>query len=142
MTNLRALMAIAIALALPLLLAGCGGDSDSGTSSKSFAPEATLRAVGGTVRTDQPDFVLHVETRKGDANLRSVEVVLPPVALVDAGSIGTICSRAEFKSDRCKDRKRLGFARVHSPAYDGVLAGDVFAVSGGGRLPKLAYVLG
>ena len=126
------------------LLAGCGGDSsDSETASGSFDPTATLRAAGGSVRTDKPEFVLQVRPSPGDENLRSVNIVLPPVTLVDATSIGRICSRAELESDRCADRKPLGFARVDSPAYDAPLEGDVFAVSGPeSRLPKLVFVLG
>ncbi|HEY5976650.1 MAG TPA: hypothetical protein VIT85_02235 [Solirubrobacterales bacterium] len=138
----RSILLLASTLLLGLL-AGCGGDSDTGTSGGSFEPTATLRAVGGSARTDKPDFVLRVQARPGDENLRSVNILLPPVTLVDATSIGRICGRAELESDRCVDRKPLGFARVDSPAYDAPLEGDVFAVSGPeSRLPKLVFVLG
>jgi hypothetical protein len=138
----RATILTVFALTLAALATGCGGDSDSETVSEPFAPTATLRAVNGTTRTDKPDFVLAVTARPGDANIRAVNMVLPQVTLVDASSIGKICSRAELESDRCADRKRLGFARVESPAYDAPLSGDVFAVAGGSRLPKLVFVLG
>jgi hypothetical protein len=36
----------------------------------------------------------------------------------------------------------VGSARAVSPAYPGPLAGPVYAVSGMGGLPRLAYVLG
>lgn len=139
--NARALLASALLLvALPL--GACGGSDESGTSSTLFAPEATLKAVGPHARTDKPDFVLRVEAKKGDANMRSVQVELPPVTLVDAEAIGSICSRAELESDRCVDHRPIGVARVVSPAYEKPLSGDVYTVSGGGRLPKLVYVLG
>jgi len=135
---------ILIAVLAAATVSGCGGsDSDSETSSASFEPTATLRAAGESTRTEKPDFVLRVEARPGDENLRAVNVVLPPVALVDATAVSRICSRAELESDRCADREPLGFARVDSLAYDAPLAGDVFAVSGPDtRLPKLVFVLG
>jgi hypothetical protein len=124
-------------------LAGCGGDDSETTApSEPFQPQAELRAVGGTERTDKPAFVLRVQTRPGDANIRSVAVNLPPVVLIDATSIGAICNQRELERNRCAGRKRLGFARVVSPAFAGGLSGPVYAVWAGGRLPDLAFVLG
>ena len=130
------------ALAAAVALAGCGGGSETTTPSEPFQPQASLRAVGGTARADKPAFVIHVVTRPGDANIRSVAVTLPAVVLVDAVAIRDICSRSELKSQRCKGHRQLGSARVLSPAYQGALSGPVYAVSGFGGLPRLAYVLG
>lgn len=132
---------VLVALAAAILVAGCGGGSDSSTTSGPFEPQATLKALGGTVRADKPSFVMHVEARPGDANIRSVAVNLPPVVLVDPTAIGVLCSESELASDKCARRKALGSARVLSPAYSGALSGPVYAVSGSGRLPRLAYVL-
>ena len=129
------------ALCCVTLLAGCGGDSETTASTKPFEPHATLRAIGGTVRTDKPGFVIRVEAKPGDENIRSVAVNLPPVVLVDTTAIGKICSEAELESDDCSDSHRLGSARVLSPAYDGALSGPVYLVSGSGTLPGLAYLL-
>jgi ABC-type glycerol-3-phosphate transport system substrate-binding protein len=84
------------ALACAALLAGCGGggDSESTTASTPFAPHATLKAVGGTNRTDKPEFVMRVIVNPGDSNIRSVAVDLPPVVLVDTGAID-ICANSE-----------------------------------------------
>jgi hypothetical protein len=122
-------------------LAGCGGGSETSTPSTPFRPKASLRAVGGTNRSAKPDLVLHVVTRPGDANIRSLAVNLPPVVLVDTTAIGAICSEREWKSNRCAGRQRLGFANVVSPAYKGGLSGPVYAVGGSGPLPHLAYLL-
>src|SRR6478672_10666340 len=89
------------ALSCAALLAGCGGDSGTTAPTKPFEPHATLRAVGGTVRTDKPRLVIRVEARPGDQNIRSVAVNLPPVVLVDTTAIGKICSKAELESDDC-----------------------------------------
>jgi hypothetical protein len=137
--RLRTTPIIAAALAAATIAAGCGGGSSE--PSEPFSPQVSLRAVGGTERTDKPGFVLNVKTRPGDANIRSVAVTLPPVTLVDATSVGEFCSEGDLESDDCAGKKRLGVARAFSPAYDGPLAGPVFAVTGSGRLPRLAYLL-
>jgi len=131
-----------VALFCAALLAGCGGDTATTASKKPFEPHATLRAIGGTVRTDKPRLVIRVEARPGDENIRSVAVDLPPVVLVDTTAIGKICSESELKTSECARSHRLGSARVVSPAYDGALSGPVFLVSGSGTLPGLAYLLG
>ena len=128
------------AIAAPL--AGCGGGSESTAPSKPFAPQASLRAVGGTVRTDKPQFVLHVKARPGDAGIRSAAITLPPAVIVDQAALGNLCSKRELKADDCAGRKRMGLARVLSPAYGRALSGPVYAVSGFGGLPRLFYVLG
>jgi hypothetical protein len=133
---------LAVALASAALVAGCGGggDSDSSTVSTPFAPSATLKAVGGTQRTDKPDIVMRVLARPGDANIRAVAVDLPPVVLVDTGAID-ICAKSELESDECAGHTPLGRARVLSPAFEAPLTGPVYVVSGSGRLPGLVYLL-
>lgn len=122
--------------------AGCGGGSGTSTSSEPFQPQASLKAVGGTARTEKPAFVVDVAPRPGDPNIRSVAVTLPPVVLVDPTAIRQLCTRKDLKADRCAGHQRVGFARVRSPAYPAPLSGPVYAVSGYGALPHLAYVLG
>jgi hypothetical protein len=129
------------ALAAALVIAGCGGGSDSSTPSEPFAPRATLRALGGTARTDKPKLVMRVVARPGDANIRSVAVNLPPVVLVDTKALGGVCAERDLEANGCAGHRRVGFARALSPAYDGALSGPVYAVSGSGGLPRLAYVL-
>lgn len=142
MLRRAAIPSILGALSCAALLAGCGGDSRTTTvPTEPFAPHATLKAVGGTVRTDKPRLVIRVEARPGDENIRSVAVNLPPVVLVDTTAVGRICSESELKADECAGSHRLGSARVLSPAYDGALSGPVYLVSGSGTLPGLAYLL-
>jgi hypothetical protein len=130
------------ALAFAAALAGCGGGDDSANTAASapFAPQATLKAVGGTVRTDKPEFVMRVLARPGDTNIRSVAVDLPPVVLVDTTAV-EVCAESELESDECAGHPPLGKARVVSPAFEGALAGPVFVVSGSGKLPGLVYLL-
>jgi hypothetical protein len=132
----------AIVAAIAIAIAGCGGDSETMAPTEPFAPQATLEATGGTVRTDKPDLVLRVEPRPGDANIRSVALNLPPVVLVDTTAVGNICSESELDSNGCAHSNPLGSARAVSPAYDSPLAGPVYIVSGSSKLPGLVYVLG
>jgi hypothetical protein len=125
-----------------LLITGCGDDSEGEPASKPFEPQASLTAVGGTARTDKPEVVLRVEARPGDANIRAAAVTLPAAFIVDQAALGNLCSESELEDDRCAGRKRMGVARVVSPIYDEALTGPVYAVSGSGGLPRLAYVLG
>jgi len=141
MLRRTAIFSLLGALSCAALLGGCGGDSGTTTSTGPFAPNATLKAVGGTVRTDKPRLEIRVEARPGDENIRSVAVNLPPVVLVDTTAIGKICSESELNTDECAGSHKLGSARVVSPAYDGALSGPVFLVSGSGPLPGLAYLL-
>ena len=138
----RPLSSLAV-LASAIAIAGCGGGSDTTSSSKPFAPQASLRAIGGTVRTDKPDLVIDVAMRSGDANIRSVAVNLPPVLLVDPTALGGVCGQGELETDECAGQRPVGSARAVSPAYGEPLAGPVYAVSGGGGngLPRLAYLL-
>ncbi len=100
-----------------------------------------MKAVGGTVRTDKPSFDILVTARPGDANIRSAAVDLPPVVLVDTSAIRDLCTRQDLKSDRCAGHQQIGTARILSPAFEGALSGPVYAVTGYGGLPHLAYVL-
>jgi len=93
------------------------------------------------MRTDKPQFVFRVVVRPGDANIRSAAVNLPPVVLIDPTALGDICPRRDLEADDCAGHRRLGTARVRSPAYAGGLEGPVYPVSGFGGLPRLAYLL-
>jgi len=133
-------------LVAALLAAGCGGDSDSdngdASADRPFEPQISMTAIGGTARADKPELVTRVETRPGDAGIRSAIVTLPSAFLVDQTQIRNLCSERELEEDKCAGRKRMGVARVLSPAYGEPLTGPVYAVSGSGGLPRLAYVLG
>lgn len=131
-----------IVVATTVFTAGCGGDSGDETSAEPFKPRASIAAVGGTARTDKPELVTRVEARPGEAGIRSAAVTLPPAFLVDQTQIRNLCSESELKADECAGRKAMGSARVVSPVFEEALKGPVYAVSGSGGLPRLAYVLG
>ncbi len=128
------------ALACALTLAACGGGSGEETSTAPFEPQVSLRAIGGTMRTDKPTLAITVRARPGDANIRSVNVNLPPVVLVDTTAID-ICSQKELADEDCAGHSPIGTARAVSPAFEAPLSGPVYVVSGSGRIPGLAYLL-
>lgn len=121
-----------------ILAAGCGGSSES---SEPFEPQISLRALGGTAHADKPSIVLRVKTRPGDDNIKSVAVKLPPVLLVDPTVLTGFCTEKMLTDNRCAGRKKLGVASAVSSAYGKPLTGPVYAVTGSGRLPRLAYIL-
>jgi hypothetical protein len=135
-----------VAVAATVFVAGCGGDSDSGgegtTAAEPFEPQASIAAIGGTARTDKPELVTRVEARPGDVGIRSAAVTLPAAFIVDQTQIRNLCSESELEEDECAGRKPMGVARIVSPVFDEALTGPVYAVSGSGGLPRLAYVLG
>jgi hypothetical protein len=142
MQRRRLSFALLVACAAPFFLASCGSSSETRETATPFSPRATLTAIGGTARTAKPEVLLRVEARPGDAAIRSASVTLPASFLVDQTALGNLCSERELEADDCAGRKRMGVARVLSPLYDEALAGPVYAVSGSGGLPRLAFVLG
>jgi hypothetical protein len=135
---MRAKATLLAAALTAIFVAGCGGSSEP---SKPFAPQVSLHAVGGTAHADKPSIVLRVKTRPGDDNIHSVAVKLPPVLLVDPTALSGFCTEKMLSRNRCAGRKRLGAASAVSSAYGHPLSGPVYAVTGSGRLPRLAYVL-
>jgi hypothetical protein len=109
----------------------------------SFKPKMTLtQKGGGTRRSRNPRLEFHLRTRPGDANVKSVAVILSKAFAIDQRHLGNLCSEAQLSAEKCAGRQPIGTAIVHTPLLDAPLAGPVFAVSGKGGLPRLAFVLG
>jgi hypothetical protein len=97
---------------------------------------------GGTrKRASNPSLEFHLHTRPGDANIKSVAVILSKAWAIDQRHLGNLCSEAELASKQCAGRQAIGTAVTHTPLLDSPLAGPVYAVSGKGGLPRLAFVL-
>jgi hypothetical protein len=102
----------------------------------------TVRQVGkGTKRTQNPQLKLDLRTRPGDANIKSLSVTLPPAFAIDQRHLGNICSEKELTEKQCAGRTAIGKATTTTPLLDQPLTGPVYAVSGSGGLPKLAFIL-
>jgi hypothetical protein len=109
-----------------------------------FKPSATMRQTGGkkkTRRATNPQLQLDLYTRPGDANIKSVTVTLSNAFEIDQRHLGNICSEKELTEKQCAGRTPIGEATTTTPLLDQPLTGPVFAVSGSGGLPRLAFIL-
>ena len=105
----------------------------------------SLTQLGGrksTQRSKDPSLAIELNTRPGDANIKSVAVTLPKAFEIDQRHLGNICDRAELASDQCAGRQPIGEATTTTPLLEKPLKGPVYAVSGYGILPHLAFILG
>jgi hypothetical protein len=109
-----------------------------------FKPKVTMRQTGGrkkTRRATNPALKLDITTRPGDANVKSVAVTLSSAFEIDQRHLGNICSEKELAEKQCAGRTPIGMAKTETPLLDKPLEGPVYAVSGAGGLPRLAFIL-
>lgn len=109
-----------------------------------FRPHMKVRLLGGrkqAKRTKNPRLQFDLLTRKGDANLKSVSVILPKAFQIDQRHLFNICSKSQLETERCAGRQPMGMVEVHTPLLDQPLSGPAYAVSGFARLPRLVFVL-
>jgi hypothetical protein len=109
-----------------------------------FKPKMRIKQLGKrkeTKRTKNPRLRFDLRTRPGDANLQSVAVTLPKSFAIDQRHLGNICSRAQLEAEECAGRQPMGHVFVRTPLLDEPLKGPAYAVSGFGKLPRVAFVL-
>jgi hypothetical protein len=108
-----------------------------------FKPKMTIRQFGHkrTRRASNPELRFDLRTRAGDANIRSLSVTLPSAFEIDQRHLGNICSERELLEKQCAGRTPIGKAMTTTPQLDQPLSGEVYAVSGSGGLPRLAFIL-
>jgi hypothetical protein len=108
-----------------------------------FKPSMTVRQIGktGTRRSTNPQMQFDLRTRPGDANVKSLSVTLSHAFEIDQRHLGNICSEKELAEKQCAGRTPIGKASTVTPLLDQPLSGPVYAVSGSGGLPKLAFIL-
>jgi hypothetical protein len=109
-----------------------------------FAPKFSVRQVGGrkgSRRNANPALRFDLNTRTGDANIKSISVTLPAAYEIDQEHLGNICTEKELAQTRCAGRQAIGTATTTTPLLDRPLTGPVYAVSGLGGLPRLAFLL-
>ena len=92
-----------------------------------------------TARSKDPSLAIELNTRPGDANIKSITVTLPKAFEIDQRHLGNLCDRAELASDQCAGRQPIGEATTETPLLEEPLKGPVYAVSGFGVLapPRL-----
>jgi hypothetical protein len=113
-------------------------------ASLGFKPQMRIKQLGGrkdTKRSRNPALRIDLRTRPGDANVKSLSVTLPNAFEIDQRHLGNICSEKELAEKGCAGRTPIGRATTTTPLLDQPLGGPVFAVSGSGGLPRLAFLL-
>jgi hypothetical protein len=109
-----------------------------------FKPNMTMRQTGGrkaTKRGKNAGLRIDLRTRTGDANVKALTVTLPSAFEIDQRHLGNICSEKELVEKECAGRTPIGTATTTTPLLDQPLSGPVYAVSGSGGLPRLAFIL-
>jgi hypothetical protein len=109
-----------------------------------FKPKMKITQLGGksqTRRAKDPELRFNLRTRTGDANIKSLRVTLPTAFAIDQRHLGNICAEKELAENECAGRAPIGAATTRTPLLDQPLAGPVYAVSGSGGLPRLAFLL-
>ena len=109
-----------------------------------FEPKMKIRQVGGrkgTHRAVNSQLQIDLNTRPGDANIKSLSVTLSNAFEIDQRHLGNICSEKELAANQCAGRTPIGKASTATPLLDHPLEGPVYAVSGSGGLPRLAFIL-
>jgi hypothetical protein len=113
-------------------------------ASLGFKPKMRIKQLGGhkaTKRAKNAGLLIDLWTRKGDANVKSISVTLASAFEIDQRHLGNICSEKELAEKQCAGRTPIGRATTMTPLLDQPLAGPVYAVSGSGGLPRLAFIL-
>jgi hypothetical protein len=96
---------------------------------------------GAKSRSKNPALTFDLTTRAGDANLKSLSVTLSKAFSIDQRHLSNLCSEKELAATQCAGRAPIGKAFTETPLLDQPLSGLVYAVSGSGGLPRLAFVL-
>ena len=110
-----------------------------------FKPRMSMRQLGGhksTQRSQNPALQFDLNTRPGDANIRTVSVTLPSAYEIDQSHLGNICSKTQLEKEHCAGRQPIGTATTVTPLLEQPLTGLAYAVSGYGKLPHVVFILG
>jgi hypothetical protein len=127
----------AVAFSSPFIAVNC--------ATLSFKPRMTVTQLGGhksTIRANDPSLRFDLNTRPGDANIKSIAVTLPNSLEIDQRHLGNICSKSELERAHCAGRQPIGTVKTETPLLEKPLEGLAYAVSGYGGLPHVAFILG
>ena len=102
-----------------------------------FKPGLSTRLFGPTRRGSHPSFRAVLTAGGGSANIARTAVTLPRSVFLDQSRIHTICTRAQFATDRCPDGSIYGKVKVLTPLLDHPLKGPVYLRSSRRELPDL-----
>jgi hypothetical protein len=110
-----------------------------------FAPRMKVTQLGGhkdTLRAANPSVRFDLNTRPGDANIKSIAVTLPNALEIDQTHLGNLCAKSELETTHCAGRQPIGRVKDETPLLEAPLEGLAYAVSGYSGLPHVAFLLG
>jgi hypothetical protein len=102
-----------------------------------YRPDLQLKLKGSTKRSGNPQLTAVLHMPKGDANTAFAQVTLPHSEFLDQEHIRTICTRVQFREEKCPAGSVYGFARAVTPILDEPLQGPVYLRSSEHKLPDL-----
>ncbi len=103
-----------------------------------------MHLLGGTknvARGKDPSLRFDLKTRPGDSNVKAISVTLSNAFEIDQSHLGNLCTEKELIATSCAGRQKIGVASTTTPLLEQPLSGPVYAVSGSGGLPRLAFLL-
>jgi hypothetical protein len=109
----------------------------TGCEKLGFKPKLVTKLTGPTKRNGYQQLTATLTAREGDANISSTTLALPHAFFVAQNHIKTVCTRPQLASHSCPASSVYGEAEATSPLLDGKLAGPVYLVPGGHKLPDL-----
>jgi hypothetical protein len=114
----------------------------------SFAPQLSMRLIGGTKRGAHPKLVSHLQMNGiGEAGIDHASVTLPRSEFIENAHFNTICTRVQFKEgagngSACPAGSIYGHARAVTPLLSEPLEGPVMLRSNPERkLPDVVAAL-
>ncbi len=124
----------AVPVAAPFRARGC--------RKLSFKPRLSLRLSGATKRDKNPRLRAVLRARGRDANVKRASVALPRSIFLDQANLANICTRVQFRAERCPKKSIYGKARAFTPLLGKPLEGPVYLRSSNNTLPDLVAHLG
>jgi hypothetical protein len=111
-----------------------------------FKPKLSLRLAGKANRGAHPKLHAIMAMQRGDANLKTAAITLPPAEEIDSSHLKDPCTQATFAEgqvagERCPPGSVIGSARAKTPLLKRPLEGPIYLRASGRKLPDLVVEL-
>jgi hypothetical protein len=115
-----------------------------GCNTLGFRPRLSLALTGHPRprRGEKPGLRIAARSRRGDTNLRRVDILLPDALAFDASGLRAVCSLRDASRGQCPRSSRVGSALARTGLLDEPLTGSIHVVQPPGTgLPDLWTIL-
>ena len=110
-------------------------------ASLGFEPSFRIALRGGSRRGVYPSLRAVYRPRRGDANVSSATVTLPPSLFLAQEHIDAVCTRPQSERDQCPPGSIYGRATAVTPLLSKPLKGPVYLRASDNPLPDLVVAL-